>query len=117
MYELLTVRPPYDGADRNELVRKIVFEEPRLPTRIGVSTNRALAGNVGAAERFNYTVLGLAVAQAEDLEQLNKELGTTVLISGPTARAVGDQMSLRSVGTFEVDGETMEVFELLGEAS
>lgn len=34
LYELLTLLPAYDGADRQELLHQIAFEEPKLPTRI-----------------------------------------------------------------------------------
>jgi WD40 repeat protein/serine/threonine protein kinase len=33
LYELLTLQPPYNGRDREELLRQIAFEEPRLPSR------------------------------------------------------------------------------------
>jgi hypothetical protein len=33
LYELLTLEPPYDGRDREELLRQIAFEEPRPPRR------------------------------------------------------------------------------------
>jgi tetratricopeptide (TPR) repeat protein len=38
LYELLTLRPVFDGADRQELLRQIAFDEPRPPRRV----NRAL---------------------------------------------------------------------------
>jgi eukaryotic-like serine/threonine-protein kinase len=31
LYELVTLEPPYDGKDRQELLRQIAFEEPRPP--------------------------------------------------------------------------------------
>jgi serine/threonine-protein kinase len=34
LYELLTLRPPFDGQDRQELLRQIAFEEPPLPRRL-----------------------------------------------------------------------------------
>jgi WD40 repeat protein/serine/threonine protein kinase len=33
LYELLTLEPAFDGRDRQELLRQIAFEEPRLPRR------------------------------------------------------------------------------------
>jgi serine/threonine protein kinase/Flp pilus assembly protein TadD len=33
LYELLTLRPVFDGKDRQELLRQIAFEEPRPPRR------------------------------------------------------------------------------------
>jgi serine/threonine protein kinase/Tfp pilus assembly protein PilF len=38
LYELLTLRPVFDGSDRQELLRQIAFEEPRRPR----SWNRAI---------------------------------------------------------------------------
>jgi serine/threonine protein kinase/Flp pilus assembly protein TadD len=34
LYELLTLRPPFGGADRQELLRQITFEEPLAPRRL-----------------------------------------------------------------------------------
>jgi hypothetical protein len=34
LYELLTLEPPFHGRDREELLRQIAFEEPRLPRRL-----------------------------------------------------------------------------------
>jgi serine/threonine protein kinase/Flp pilus assembly protein TadD len=34
LFELLTLRPPFDGADRQELLRQIAFEEPEAPRRL-----------------------------------------------------------------------------------
>jgi serine/threonine protein kinase len=33
LYELLTREPPYDGRDREELLRQIAFDDPRAPRR------------------------------------------------------------------------------------
>jgi tetratricopeptide (TPR) repeat protein len=34
LYELLTLRPAFDGQDRQELLRQVAFEEPRAPRRL-----------------------------------------------------------------------------------
>ncbi len=34
LYELLTLEPAFPGRDRQELLRQIAFEEPRLPRRL-----------------------------------------------------------------------------------
>ena len=34
LYELLTLEPTYAGRDRQEILRRIAFEEPRLPRRL-----------------------------------------------------------------------------------
>jgi WD40 repeat protein/serine/threonine protein kinase len=42
LYEMLTLRPPFDGRDREELLRQIAFEEPVAPRRI----NRAIPADL-----------------------------------------------------------------------
>src|SRR5262249_46024102 len=37
LYELLTLRPAYDGRDRQEIMQQIAFEEPPLPRRLNKS--------------------------------------------------------------------------------
>jgi serine/threonine protein kinase/Flp pilus assembly protein TadD len=34
LYELLTLEPPFQGTDREELLRQVAFEEPRPPRRL-----------------------------------------------------------------------------------
>ena len=34
LYEILTLEPPYNGRNREEVLRQIAFEEPRLPSRL-----------------------------------------------------------------------------------
>src|SRR5207248_9930852 len=34
LYELLTLRPAVDGADKQEILKKIAFEEPAAPRRL-----------------------------------------------------------------------------------
>lgn len=46
---------------------------------IGVATGTALAGNIGAAERFEYTVLGTPVLKATELSDLAKTRPARVL--------------------------------------
>ena len=40
-----------------------------------------MVGNVGAVERMNFTALGNSLNLAARLEGLNKEYGTTILVS------------------------------------
>ena len=42
LYELLTLRPIFEGTDRNELVRQIAEDEPRAPCSLHPSTPREL---------------------------------------------------------------------------
>ena len=95
---------------------EIACLEPR--TRAGVGTGRVVGGTVGGGERLGYTVHGDTVNLAARLEELNKELGTRVLIDGRTAELLGAEIELRDRGEAAVRGfaAPVHVFEPLGEA-
>jgi adenylate cyclase len=56
---------------------------------IGVSSGLATAGNVGAEERFEYTVIGDPVNEAARLTEAAKTRSERVLASGPTVAGAG----------------------------
>ncbi len=95
--------------------------EGKLPIgiRIGIHTGDVTVGNIGAPGRINYTIIGDAVNIGARLEQLGKEIypsGTivSILISGDTARDLGDEFKPISVGLFKLKGREgkIEVFSL-----
>jgi adenylate cyclase len=90
----------------------------RLGTRIGVATGYAIAGNMGSADRLNYTVTGDMVNLSARLEGANKEYGTSIMISELTAQALGDGYVLRQLDRLIVKGKTepITVFEVVGRA-
>lgn len=91
----------------------------RLRTRIGVSTGLVVGGTVGGGERLGYTVHGDTVNLAARLEALNKDLGTTILLSERTTRLLPSQTALRDCGEVSVRGfgAPLRVFEPLAECS
>jgi adenylate cyclase len=86
-------------------------------TRLGVHTGEALAGNLGSARRFDYTLIGDAVNFAARLEGANKYTGTSILLSEDTVRRLDGQFLVRRLGAFRVKGrgQATGVYELLGE--
>src|SRR3989442_16025750 len=89
--------------------------KPRL-TRIGLHAGVANVGNFGSTERVDYTALGENINLASRMEGLNKYLGTVVLATGDTYRAVADQITGRCAGHFRLKGfeKMVEVHELIG---
>lgn len=69
-----------------EISERLSGEVPELAAGIGVAYGPVVAGNVGAIERFEYTVIGDAVNEAARLSEFAKRDPTTPVASG---RAIG----------------------------
>ena len=63
-----------------------------LRTGIGLHTGEAFFGNVGGADRLDFTVIGRAVNVASRVEGLCRPLGRTVLLTGAVARHVAEPL-------------------------
>ena len=69
LYELLTLRPAFDARDRNELVRRIIDEEPMRPRRLNPSIPRDLETIIlKAMEKERSARYASARALADDLD-------------------------------------------------
>lgn len=89
---------------------------PRILTRIGIHSGPAVVGNVGALDRWNYTVVGDTVNAAERLQTLGKEVDgepeVTILASADTVARLSGEHNKRPVGAHHLRGRKgrMEVY-------
>ena len=84
------------------------FAGVSLRTRMGISSGKIFAGNVGSGERINYTVYGNAVNLAARLERLNKEYDSKVLISHDTVQLLSGSYPLASIGQVAIHGKSSQ---------
>ena len=77
--------------------------------RVGLHSGPAIVGNMGSDLRFDYTALGDTVNLAARLEGANKAYGTGILLSGSTAKLVGERIALRRVDRIRVKGKNVPV--------
>ncbi|MEW2359338.1 adenylate/guanylate cyclase domain-containing protein [Spirillospora sp. NPDC029432] len=78
-------------AAARELAVRLAAEVPELRAAVGVSAGEAVAGHIGAEERFEYTVIGDPVNEAARLTDLAKNTDARVLAAGRLVEEAGPE--------------------------
>jgi len=83
---------------------------------VAVHTGEVYAGTVGSPRQSKYAVVGDPVNTVARLEELNRDLGTEIVMSGEALALVRERVDVLPRGLFPVRGRSnmVEVFELLG---
>lgn len=93
--------------------------EPPIGLRIGIHTGPAVIGNIGSADRVNYTVVGDTVNVAQRCEALAKELNrphadVTIFVSAQTRSALIEGIPMSYAGTLPMKRRSgsIEVYQV-----
>ena len=91
----------------------------KFNTRIGLHYGEAIVGNVGAVDRFNYTMVGDTVNLASRLEGANKTYKTNIIVSHALRTQLEQEQALhrfafRMIGEVKMKGksESTLIYEL-----
>jgi adenylate cyclase len=79
-----------------------LFGEPPLEIVVALHIGPAMYGNIGAADRLDFTVIGPAVNLVSRIESVAKALNLPIILSDDFARAYGK--SLHPLGRHELRG-------------
>jgi len=100
-------------------LNKVIMEQKLSPTplftRIGINTGYMVAGNMGTANKMNYTIMGNAVNLSARLEGVNKQYGTSILASQDTVLETRNALLYRKLDRVRVVGinEPVRLCELI----
>jgi len=89
-------------------------DKPAAAVDLALNLGEVLYGNVGAADRLDFTVIGPAVNEAARIETLCEPLSRKVLVSAELAAAVGESCRLVPLGRHALRGvrESREIYGL-----
>ena len=83
---------------------------------VAVHTGEVFAGAVGSPRQMKYAVVGDPVNTVARLEEVNRNLGTEIVMSGDSLAQVRSRVDVQPHGAFLMRGRShaVDVFEVLG---
>jgi adenylate cyclase len=107
-------------APLNERLKKDAKAEGRpyfrLKVGLGLNSGEVVVGNMGSAQRMNYSVLGDTVNTASRLEAQSKTYGVDIVI-GPNTQARVEDLATIELDLIRVKGKTevLKIYALIGD--
>jgi adenylate cyclase len=89
--------------DRMNMRRRAAGKRPAA-VDLALHLGEVLYGNIGAADRLDFTVIGPAVNEVARIETLCEPLGRNVLVSAELAAAAGQDCRLVPLGRYSLRG-------------
>jgi adenylate cyclase len=86
---------------------EMVTAPGEFKTGAGLHSGPVVIGNVGSAEKMEFTVLGDTVNLASRLESMNKEHKTKLLLSESTCELLENQVQVECLGSVAIRGKTL----------
>jgi adenylate cyclase len=88
-------------------------QKPIIKIGCGINSGTVVAGQIGSAERMEYTIIGDAVSFADRTETFNKPFGTEILMTEDTWKLCGQYLLTEEMPSVVEHGKTKRMFAVV----